>query len=67
MIDSLNGCRVGNGITSMSVNEVGAWVRAIIGVPSWNFFAYDAARMKKILGFFNKSSTRKHPLMVDDF
>lgn len=40
-IDPQNGCHVGNGIyvlTFMSLNEIGTWVRATIGLPSWIFF-----------------------------
>ena len=40
-VDPQNGCHVGNGIyvlTFMSLNEVGTWVRATTGLPSWIFF-----------------------------
>ena len=42
-IDPQNGCHVGNGIyvlTFVSLNEVGTWVRATIGLPSWIFFVH---------------------------
>ena len=42
-VDPQNGCHVGNGIyvlTFMSLNEVGTWVRATTGLPSWIFFVH---------------------------